>query len=189
MVFQASTVDGVENHTLRNGRTNYEYAMRETYNLIAERDNQVLVLVLGDGINSQKNTSVDQAIAYARQIEDLGGIIFSLQFGHDEAGTELMEALASSPEAHWQNVRPEELKEHYSAIFAGLIGTRTKPINSSTTGSELTFEIGVPHKAISEVNVVIDRNKAGSDGDVRICLSIPKRPPTLRSPMTLFRLK
>ncbi len=170
MVFQASTVDGVENHTLRNGRTNYEYAMRETYNLIAERetDNQVLVLVLGDGINSQKNTSVDQAIAYARQIEDLGGIIFSLQFGHDEAGTELMEALASSPEAHWQNVQPEELKEHYSAIFAGLIGTRTKPIDSSTTGSELTFEIGVPHKAISEVNVVIDRNKAGSDGDVTV---------------------
>ena len=156
------------NSRIHQGNTNYALGMQQALDLVraSTTGNQKLVLVLGDGKSqpaSEENESA--AINSAREIESFNGRIYCLQFGNDENGRRLLRSIATSDATYWSNVQPSELKDHFSGVFAELIGTEQETVFSQTIEetNEEVFNIAIPHKAISEVNVVIDINRIAGD--------------------------
>lgn len=159
----ADDVDYSSSANLHNGDTNYALGMQQALDLVSRSDtgNQKLVLVLGDGISKPASPENEQlAVNCARQIEGFGGRIYCMQFGSDPNGQNLLRSIATSGETYWSGVQPSELKDRFSGVFAELIGTEQETVTAQAgDGNDIVFDIRVPHKAITEVNVVVDRNK------------------------------
>ena len=160
----ANDVDYASTAYLHSGHTNYAVGMQQALDLMNssdKTDNQKLVLVLGDGKSEPASAENEQlAVNCARQIEAFGGRIYCMQFGNDPNGQNLLRSIATSSETYWSGVQPSELKDRFSGVFAELIGTEQETITAQAgDGDDIVFDIRVPHKAITEVNVVVDRNK------------------------------
>ncbi|MDO4866181.1 MAG: VWA domain-containing protein [Clostridia bacterium] len=159
----ANDVDYASGANLHTGLTNYALGMQQALDLMSRSDtgNQKLVLVLGDGISKPASAENEQmAVDCARQIEAFGGRIYCMQFGNDPNGQNLLRSIATSPETYWSGVQPSELKDRFSGVFAELIGTEQETVTAQAgDGDDIVFDIRIPHKAITEVNVVVDRNK------------------------------
>ena len=156
---------------IHQGNTNYAVGMQQALDLVRSSNtgNQKLVLVLGDGISQPASVQNETAaINCAREIEGFNGQIYCLQFGNDLNGQRLLHNIATSDETCWSNVQPSELKDRFSDVFAKLIGTEQETVYSQsvTDTNQEVFNISIPHKAVSEVNVVMDINKITGDATV-----------------------
>lgn len=155
---------------IHNGYSNYAVGMEQALELVrtSESGNQQLVLVLGDGENTNTQRNDPLALEYAEQIKSFGAQIYCLQFGNKPEGQYLLPRMASSPETYWPKLTPADLKDRFSKVFAELIGTEQETIHAQpiTDTNDISFEIKIPHKAITEVNVVLDINKIS--GDVQV---------------------
>lgn len=156
------------NSRIHQGNTNYALGMRQALDLIlgSNTGNQKLVLVLGDGRSQPESAENENAaIESAGEIKKADGRIYCLQFGNDENGRRLLRNIATDDATYWSNVQPSELKKRFSDVFAELIGTEQETVFSqpdAQSGAEI-FNINIPHRAISEVNVVMDKNKIAGD--------------------------
>lgn len=153
---------------IHQGNTNYAVGMQQALDLVRSSNtgNQKLVLVLGDGISQPASVENETAaINSAREIEGFNGQIYCLQFGNDVNGRRLLHSIATSDETYWSNVQPSELKDRFSVVFAELIGTEQETVYSQSVAdtNQEVFNIVIPHKAVSEVNVVMDINKITGD--------------------------
>lgn len=148
------------------GKTNISVAFDAANKLAdeikADNTNNTIVLLLTDGVNSEDVNNDIMTVKYAEELREKGVEIFTILLQGTgmtdvtrQKAKDLCFDITGSKANVWMDVRPDDLKERFSTLFAQKIGTKTKQIQLKDAGNQIVADFRVPNDSTEEMNIVL----------------------------------